>query len=457
MKKRLLFLLLVVSFISIGCAPETQVTTQDEISKVSDAPQNIQEPQSVQETEQPTAEETPIEEGITLPVEPGSAVHDVEEPEVKLFNPALTYPDAYNGPLYATWEHMTSNDANEYFNNLERNGINFIIGAFSIFGQQNADSLTNADGLGKAIYLVQKYQNRIIPVFSTGMGGASEKSMVGDKLTSMYKDALDSSKSIAGNILQGFGEIETQEWKMPHNDQKIMGLFSLADSNGLFVMFHPVPGQKSSIKSIIETYPDTIFVIHMFPEDFSKDRPNIIDLMKTHDNFYFSIDADHMLFDGRIGLLYKYDDDSISSAKSSFISDFDSKHLNLLNTAVSRYKPLVDAVPEKVVWGTEIGPTYNFEPEVYDRVIKYSRMFIARLNPEHQENVAYKNALRVFGQGARLEKKIDVIDASAWLPCTSKQMNECESKCESAGSEDSLENEVCLDNCVARLKCVDIY
>ncbi len=453
-------LIILISFNS-GCAKNAPLSdTQAEERIVETGPilgEAVE--RAVEETPKDITSEEIIEEEPEE-VEPEPIVEEIvaEEQEFELFNPTLTYPDAYNGPLYATWEHASYNDETAYFNNLNRNGINFVIGAFSLAGEQRADALISSDGLGKIIAIAQKYPGRIVPVFSTGVGGAEEKQYVGEKLTSFYRDAAQSSNQIAGNVIKGLGEIETQEWPTPHNSPKIMQLFSLADSHGLFVMFHPLPGQKDAIKNIVETYSGTIFLIHMFPEDFSDERANIIDLLKTHDNLYFSIDADHILYDGQTGLLYKYEAKTLSSAKSSFISDFDSKQNSLLHTAVSRYKPLVDAVPDKVLWGTEASTLYSFEPEVYDRAIKFSRQFLGELNPEHQGMVAYENALRVFGRGVKWDTKISVIDADDWPECTPSQVDQCDEECSSAGTGDSLEREICasVSNCFARFRCIDV-
>ncbi len=458
-KKRLLLLILIVlALLVYGCAQDFSVTEE-----IPEKPQVIEDVLEIEELPepQPTEEIEAIEkEGITLPVEPGSLVHDVKEPEIELFNPKLTYTDAYNGPLYATSEQVgNSAPMNLYFEDMDRNGVNFIIGFFAVQDQPDEKVLISSEGLGYMIDAVQRHPNRIIPFFSPGFGSSETKPLLGDKLTNVYKNNLEASKAILGdNIIKGFGEIEQYAWNIQPNDAKLLSLFDLASSNGLFVMFHPLPNQKNAIKDVLKKYPNTIFFIHMFPEDFEKDRSNIIELMKTHDNLYFSIDTDHMLYDGRTGLLYKYQDENLNSAKSGFISDFDRLHKSMLNTAVSRYKPLVDAVPDKVFWGNEMGPRYNYEPEVYDRMIKFTRLFIGKLNPEDQEKVAYKNALRVFGQGVKLDKDINtlkVVDTISWSVCTKQQEGKCDSECEQFGPETSPENEACYVSCLTKLKCVE--
>lgn len=314
--------------------------------------------------------------------------------EVTIFQPQLTYLEAYNGPLYDTSAQMGSSpDLELYFNNHDRNGINFFIGFFQI----ELDDPFDVNYLNKAI---KTRPGRVIPFFNTGLASDEAKLVVGNKLTSLHKEAFGIVvDEIGSNVLKGIGETEQYAWGVEADDPQVLKLYDFANSNDLHIMFHPPRGQTEAVKRLVEMYPGTIFLIHMFPEDFDADRQSYIDLIKTHDNLFFSIDADHILYDGSTGLLYKYENQDTNPAKISFISFYDSNEQQLLDNAVIRYKPLVDSVPDKVMWGTESSPEYNFEPEVYDRIIKFSRLFIGRLNQEHHEVVAYKNALKVFGNG----------------------------------------------------------
>src|SRR3989338_3164110 len=69
--------------------------------------------------------------------------------EFQIFNPVLTYEGAYNGPLYGTSEQVGSASMDSYFENLDRNGINFFIGMFGISGEPSADTLISDQGLGE--------------------------------------------------------------------------------------------------------------------------------------------------------------------------------------------------------------------------------------------------------------------------------------------------------------------
>lgn len=413
--------------------------------------------------------------GINDSAETGSDEGDIQEnpaldnssgaqepEEFQIFQPTLTYEGAYNGPLYATSEQIGDGyDIDLYMANLDRNGVNFFIGMFPILGEQKETVLTTNIGLGYVINNVKKYPHRIIPFFSPGFGGEEieDRGLLGEKLTSLYRDTISSSKAIAGeDFIRGFGEVETQEWSVRHNDPKVLQLTNLASANNISFMFHPVASKIDDVEKIIEAYPDTNFLIHMYREDLKNSKTKLIEIMQTHDNIYFSIDAAHIIHQNGNDILYDYYDQYGSGADSKFISTVNSNYNSILSVAVSEYKTLVAAVPDKVMWGTEAGPEYSFEPEVYDLMVKTSRDFISKVtdNLEQQEALGYKNALRVFGEGVILEREIQVADTGSWPLCTEEQIVGCDGECGiEEDSEENSELEICFNECLFAEQCVD--
>src|SRR3989344_4944686 len=176
--------------------------------------QNIQEPiiENIPESEEDLVVEEPV-------IEP----EIVKKEEFQIFNPVLTYSGAYNGPLYATSEQVGSASMDSYFRNLDRNGINFFIGMFGISGEPTIETLTSDQGLGEVIDAVQKHPKRVIPFFNPGIGGEEVERYLGETWIGWYKNTLTASKRIAGNdFIKGFGEVETQEWSIRHNNPKIL-------------------------------------------------------------------------------------------------------------------------------------------------------------------------------------------------------------------------------------------
>ncbi len=393
MKKEAVVIIIVAIILLAGCAAQESPSDKIIPEEIEPQRENIEQIEEIQPAEVVT--EDIVEQAPDMPSaeEPGQS----EEEPFPLIYPILTYPNAYNGPLYATSEQIgDSAPMDKHFQNMDRNGVTFMIAFFGI------ELEFIEEGLLFALQSVRAHPHRIIPFFSPGMGSDETRPLVGERLTTMYKDTLSEIKEKAGqDFIHGFGEIEQYAWDIQPNDPKLLQLYDLAQENNLQVMFHPAVGQSAGVKALIEKYPGTTFLIHMFPEDFDKDRQKYIELLKTHNNLYFSVDVDHMMFEGQTGLLYKFEDESVENAKKKFIAEYDRTEQQLLDSAFQRYKPLIEAVPDKVMWGTEGGTDYVYEPEVYDRMIKFTRLFIGKFKLEVQEKFAYKNALRVFGEGER--------------------------------------------------------
>ncbi len=404
-------------------------------------PTSPQEAAIVEEvTEQEETADTPVQYSIILPT--------------------LTYLGAYNGPLYATSEQIGDNyPIGKYMANLDRNGVNWFIGFFT-FDKPQEGFLSTSNGLGYVITAVKRYPGRIIPYYNPGLGGEEAEPLVGDKLTAQYSATLGVVKEIAGDgFIQGLGEIEAQEWGVAHNNPKVLQLFDLAKVNGIDAMFHPVASKIAQVGQIAEAYPSMKFIIHMYRSDLSKSRSQLIEILKTHDNIFYSIDAAHVAHYDGMDIVYDLEKSTIQASKSAFISEFDSKYDSMLSAAVSAYKPLVEGAPDKVMWGTEMGPDYSYEPEVYDRMVKISRELIGKMGPEHQEGLGYKNALRVYGEGLVFTTDVTVFDTSSWPICTGSQMSSCDLQCGIAESQldTDPEAEKCFQTCLVTIPCIDNF
>ena len=442
MKKRLFLLsLLIISLFIFSCAPEISEVVEKTPAENAAVASETNEVSEIKEPE-PTEEPKQVEEAKKF----------------QIFDPVLTYPGAYNGPLYGTSEQVGSASMDSYFENLDRNGINYFIGMFGISGEPAADNLISDQGLGEVVDAVQKHPYRIIPFFNPGIGGEEVEQYLGEELTGMYKNTLAASKKIVGNdFIKGFGEVETQEWSIRYNDPGIIELINLAKNNNINFMFHPVASKISDVQEMIEAYPNTIFLIHLYREDLEKSKTQLIKIMQEHDNLFFSMDAAHIIHINNQDIIYDYDSANKESSINQFVSAFDSKEKSLVNEAIAAYKPLVDAVPDKVMWGTEIGPEYAFDSRVFDRAVKASRLVIAGFDQEDQEAVGYKNALRVFGEGVVADANIKVLSTGSWSECTDEQMSDCDISCEIPDSDFlTAEQEACYQNCLIGKQCREV-
>ena len=450
MKKRFAFLvsLMIISLLILSCTPPTpKVAEEDTAENVP-----VQQAEEVQASPEVVAETAPVVETPPIVEETKPA-----EPEYSIIYPKLKYEGAYNGPLYGTSEQVGSASMDTYFELLDKNGINFFIGMFGIDGEPSAGALISNDGLGEVIDAAQKHPHRVIPFFNPGIGGEEVEKYLGEQLTGMYTKTLAASQKIVGKeFIRGLGEVETQEWTARHNDARVLQLINLAQKNDINFMFHPVASKISDVEKIIEAYPDMTFLIHMYREDLDDSMTQLIKILKEHDNLYFSMDAAHIIhIDG--DAIYDFDSTNKQSSISEFVSYYDSKENIMINNAIKAYKPLVDAVPDKVMWGTEIGPEYAFDSKVFDRAIKASRFVIAGFDKEHQEAVGYKNALRVFGQGVVVDANIKVLDTSSWPDCTEDKISDCDTTCETPDSEVlTAEQDACFQNCLIGKQCKEV-
>src|SRR3989338_3869903 len=317
MEKRFIFLvsLIVISLFLFSCAPQPEVVEEIPaplVEEVEASPEAVVGTAPVVKT-LPVVEET----------KPAAS-------EYSIIYPKLKYEGAYNGPLYGTSEQVGSASMDSYFKLLDNNGINFFIGMFGIDGEPSADTLVSDAGLGEVIAAVQKHPHRVIPFFNPGIGGEEVEKYLGEQLTGMYTQTLATSTKIVGDdFIRGFGEVETQELTARHNDARVLQLINLAQKNDLHFMFHPVASKIDDVEKIIEAYPETTFLIHMYREDLDKSMTKLIKILKDHDNLYFSMDAAHIIHDNNMDIIYDYDSPNKQSSISKLVSTYDSKEKSM--------------------------------------------------------------------------------------------------------------------------------
>lgn len=377
-----------------------------------------------------------------------------DEEDVEIIEPELTYDGAYNGTLYATSEQIgNSTEIDDYMDNLDRNGVTWLLPFFTFEATPDESTLVVHEGLGYAVNAVQRYPGRIFPYYNPGWGGEEieDEGLLGDELTDTYQDILEASIDIVGDdFFQGFGEIETQEWSVAHNSSEVLSIIDVAEDHSINAMFHPVASKISQVEDIAETYPDMTFLIHMYRSDLEDSLDDLIDILQSNDNLYFSIDAAHIAHYNGNDILYD------AGSASAFNSQFDARYNSMLSDAINDYTELVEAAPDKVMWGTEAGPDYAFDDDVYDRLIKISRELIGAMDEDYQEGLAYKNALRVFGNGVTVDSDIAVYDSSDWDACEDADVDACDETCGTDEDSDlDSQAEVCFQACLFDLQCTD--
>lgn len=379
------------------------------------------------------------------PLEDDGSTNDVE-----IIEPELTYSGAYNGTLYATSEQIgDSTPIEDYMENLDRNGVTWFLGFFTFEDKPVEEILITTEGLGYAVHAVQEYPGRIFPYYNPGMGGEEieDEGLLGDELTDLYEANLSAAEEIVGDdFFKGLGELETMDWSVAHNSDEVLSIIDVAEDHGINTMFHPVASRLSQVEDIVERYPDMTFLIHLYRDDLADGLDDLIQIMQERDNLYYTIDAAHIAHYNNQDILYD------AGSASAFISQFDRYYHEMLEDAINDYEELVEAVPNKVMWGTEAGPDYAFDEDVYDRLVKISRELIGAMDEEDQEGLAYENAYRVFGDGVKVSDEIVVHDTSDWDECSGSLVDSCDVECE---EDDGDIDEVCFQECLFGQTCTD--
>lgn len=186
-------------------------------------------------------------------------------------------------------------------------------------------------------------------------------------------------------LFQGYGEIglyeianrEAEEY--PPDVPLLLDIYDEIQSNNLLVYLHPGENHAENLEHVLQLYPNTIFIIH------GEETENDIDaLMERNANIYFTID------DTYVRELYTY---FVGESKEAFMTAFEERFDAMLERELTRWKDLIEAHPDKFLWGTDRGDVaWNFDKDVGQLIARYARAFIGRLNTEVQERVAYKNA-----------------------------------------------------------------
>lgn len=169
-------------------------------------------------------------------------------------------------------------------------------------------------------------------------------------------------------------------------------IFEYAAKENLFLMFHPTERQANDLEKMLSQYPNTKVILHGFE---SLNTGLVGKWLRTYKNLYFTYDLATM-FDG---YLYR-----VQNA-TDFISWYEANKKQYLTSVRNRLLPLLEAAPDQVMWGTDVVASWHTEPEVYNRLMEFSRDLIDSLPPQHRDNFAHDNAQRLFGSGIMFEKR----------------------------------------------------
>lgn len=193
-------------------------------------------------------------------------------------------------------------------------------------------------------------------------------------------------------LFQGYGEARF-DFSLGTNahpeDEYFLEMYGLADEKNLIVQIHPGKGQLEALRRLLEKYPNVKFLVHVMP-NYKKE---IGKLMDTHDNLYYSLDAEiHYIFG------YHTIQNNKGPTKEEYLKFIRENFNSLLKEGLRDWKQIIETHPDQFTWGSDRWYTWHFDPEVSGLVVEFGRAFIGNLDPAVQERFAYKNAERMLQQ-----------------------------------------------------------
>lgn len=167
-------------------------------------------------------------------------------------------------------------------------------------------------------------------------------------------------------------------------------IFEYAAKENLFLMLHPTQKQASDLEKMLVRYPNTKVILH----GFELLNSGLIEKwLRSYKNLYWTYDLATM-FDG---FLYR-----VQNAED-FIKWYEANKKQYLSSVRNKLLPLLEAAPDRVMWGTDIVAAWHVEPEVYNRLMEFSREIVDSLPSQYRANYAHDNAQRIFDSGIIFE------------------------------------------------------
>ena len=397
MKLSVVVAIILILAILPSCSSEAPVPLSParEETQVSAVPQDTQEPAS-----SPILEEAP-EIGNTstqsqVPRQPPSTSTSTPVPTT---TPTTrpTVAGAYNGPLFDTHLHMGSIQkafATEGLPSyLKQRKVDWAIGFYRFSSNTSSELLSRNQ-------IVNGLNSYVIPLLQAD---ANDQTIGWSQFVSgQFSEAVLRKFLKPQGPLQGVGEIWLYDpglQSVTFDSPVMQTVFQVVNELKGIVMVHPSnverggrPTELTEIEPSIRKYPDTIFLFH------GKSVSNlVIQLIDKYPNVYFTMDVLNWVFTGKNVVNYNLlaGNDNVES----FLADVNRIGSDrLVEDSLTEMLPILQKYPDRIMWGTDLGASWQFEDSVTDVVMLMSRQYIGKLPADIQEKDAYQNAQRVFGR-----------------------------------------------------------
>ena len=326
-----------------------------------------------------------------------------------------TAKDRYKGPLFdahvhlvgakdrehtgrpdtAQYErlHINPETAERFFATLDRENVIGLIGFLKVIHENFVgDDSWNRPYQEQTLSVVNRCDNKIIPFLHPYSHIGIPPKEHGARMPKLI------DQNIRGNPIpfRGIGEIHsggilTDSYaEMRLVDPAMLELYDYAAANDLVVMIHPELSHIEDVHRALNHNPNTIFLLHGMVNTVETITEELEALFREHQNVYFSVDANLMTG-------YTLHHPQIEN-KAHFLANLHSNRMyyRLLGSALVTWKPIIEAYPTRMMWGTDLIYSWNFEPDVIHELTRYGRDFITGLDPDVQERFAYRNAVEML-------------------------------------------------------------
>lgn len=190
----------------------------------------------------------------------------------------------------------------------------------------------------------------------------------------------------------GIGEWKPQNSQPDFNGDRLSQLWTLAADLDIPVMYHPQEFQEGTVEPALANNPETTFLLHGYQMmGYGQERaglgPTLPRLLEEYDNLYWQVDVGSMLS----GTLVRFQE---SSQFLDWYASNGDQYISLYQNVLSM---LLDAAPNRIVWGTDIAQPWNLESEVFSKLMSFTEQLLEGIPAEHHAAYKYQNALDLFG------------------------------------------------------------
>ena len=193
-------------------------------------------------------------------------------------------------------------------------------------------------------------------------------------------------------VFRGVGKVDLDRFQLSPGDPELLELYPIVAQHGAGITIKPnrAAGPElamQAVEAVFRDHPETVFILggsdagHLWSGSTGY-------LAAEYSNIYFTVDFDFLyrLRTGT-GLQGFYTTETL-------LSDFESKFESNLEFAESTLKPVIEANPDRFLWGTEVPLVgqAEYDQAILDKIIAFSRVFLGRLDLLVANQVGYANA-----------------------------------------------------------------